>query len=158
MPLRQIFCKNAFYSLVLLIWYATRLCLYKKDFGPLGQGPWPRTQGSHQNSKCVLPVLIHRDITCDSFKVLAQKAREELCDKKRTPSPTFWPLHGDVTPVMPPGQIFCTTYSILHYLWFEMQHDYVCTKWILRPFGATPLALPPGDISKFWMCSSSPHP
>ena len=29
---------------------------------------------AHQNSKCVPPVLIHRAITCDSFKVLAQKA------------------------------------------------------------------------------------
>ena len=28
----------------------------------------------HQNSKCVPPVLIHRAITCDSFKVLAEKA------------------------------------------------------------------------------------
>ena len=27
----------------------------------------------HQNSKCVPPVLIHRAITCDSFKVLAKK-------------------------------------------------------------------------------------
>ena len=29
---------------------------------------------THQNSKCVPPVVIHRVITCDSFKVLAQKA------------------------------------------------------------------------------------
>ena len=29
---------------------------------------------AHQNSKCVPPVLIHRAITCDSFKVLAQKS------------------------------------------------------------------------------------
>ena len=29
---------------------------------------------AHQNSKCLPPVLIHRAITCDSFKVLAKKA------------------------------------------------------------------------------------
>ena len=48
---------------------------------------------AHQNSICVPPVLIHRAITCDSFKVVAQKASEELIDnQKRTPNPTFLPL------------------------------------------------------------------
>ena len=36
--------------------------------------PWPCPQGLHKNSEYVPPVLIHRAITCDSFKVLAQKA------------------------------------------------------------------------------------
>ena len=60
-----------------------------------GHTPWPCPQGLHQNSaKCVPPVLIHRAITFDSFKVLAQKAKEELCDNqnKRTQNPTFLPL------------------------------------------------------------------
>ena len=38
---------------------------------------------AHQNSKCVPPVLIHRAITCDSFTVLAQKAKVELCDNQK---------------------------------------------------------------------------
>ena len=32
-----------------------------------GHTPWPCPQGSHQNSECVPPVLIHRAITCDSL-------------------------------------------------------------------------------------------
>ena len=36
--------------------------------------PRPCPQGLHQNSECVPPVLIYRAISCDSFKVLAQKA------------------------------------------------------------------------------------
>ena len=40
---------------------------------------------AHYNSQCVPPVLINRAIICDSFKVLAQKAYEELCDNKNTP-------------------------------------------------------------------------
>ena len=116
---------------------------------------------AHQNFKCVAPVLIHRAITCENFKVLAQKAYKGLCDnpkKQRTQNPTFLPL---VTPDMHTGQNFAPLYSTLHYLWFDMQHelhDYVCTKWILGHFGATPLALPPGITSKLRMCSSSPHP
>ena len=38
---------------------------------------------------------------------------------------------------MPLGKIFAPSYSNLHNLRFDMQHDYVCTKWILD-FGATP--------------------
>ena len=29
---------------------------------------------AHQNSTYIAPILIHRAITCDSFKVLTQKA------------------------------------------------------------------------------------
>ena len=70
---------------------------------------------AHRNSKCFSPVLIHRAITCDSFKALARKAWEELCDnKKRTPNPTFGPL---VTPSHAAGAIFfAPLYSTLHYL------------------------------------------
>ena len=39
------------------------------DFGPFGPCP----QGLNQNSKCVPPVFIHKVITCDRFKALAQK-------------------------------------------------------------------------------------
>ena len=39
-----------------------------------------------------------------------------------------------------------------------MQHDYICTKWILDPSGPHPLVPPPGVTSKFQMYSSSPHP
>ena len=40
---------------------------------------YPRTSAiaylsAHQNSKCVPPVLIHRAITCDNFKVQAKEA------------------------------------------------------------------------------------
>ena len=94
MPLGQNFCTTAFYSSLLLIWYTTWLhvCLYKMDFGPHGPGPWPCSQGSHQNSKCVPPVLIHKAITCDSFKVLAKK---RLCLYKMDFRP-FW-----ATPLWP---------------------------------------------------------
>ena len=37
----------------------------------------------YQNSKCVPPVLIYRAIIYDSFKVLAQKVLEELCDNPK---------------------------------------------------------------------------
>ena len=132
MPPGQNFCTTVFYSSLPLIWYATWLCLYKMDFGPFVVTPCPCPQGLHQNSECVPPVLIYRAITCDSFKVLAQKAYEELCDnqKKRTQNPTFWPL---VTP----------RYAH-HGFWTRRCH--------------TPLALPQGVTSKFRMCSSSPHP
>ena len=51
----------------------------------------PCPQGLHPNSECVSPILIHTAITCDSFKVLAKKAYEELCDnqKKGTQNPSF---------------------------------------------------------------------
>ena len=55
------------------LWYTTLLCLYKMDYGPLRRKPWPRPQASYQNFKCAPLFLIHRAITCDSFKVLAQK-------------------------------------------------------------------------------------
>ena len=108
---------------------------------------------AHQNSKCVPPVFIHRAITCDSFKVLAQKAEEKLCDnqKKGPKILTFylwWP------PDMPPGQMFCTTvfYSSFPLIWYEtwlFVQNRFGTLW-----GHTPLALPPGVTSKFWICSS----
>ena len=40
----KIFCTTVFYSSLPLIWYATWLCLYKKDFGPFratSPGPAP---------------------------------------------------------------------------------------------------------------------
>ena len=87
------FCTAVFYPYLSLIWYATWLCLYKMDIGPFGAPPPPPPhtrpcpQGLHPNSECVPPILIHTAITCDSFKVLAKTAYEELCDnqKKRDP-------------------------------------------------------------------------
>ena len=45
MPPGQNFCTTVFYSSLPSIWYATWLCLYKKDFEPFGAtppGPVPR--------------------------------------------------------------------------------------------------------------------
>ena len=74
----------------------------------------------HQTSNCVPPVLIHRSITRDSFKVLTQKPRRSCVTikKKRTQNPTFdlwWPRHA-------PGAKLLQHY-ILHFLWFDVQHD-----------------------------------
>ena len=110
-----------------------------------------------QNSKGVLPILIHRTITYDNFKVLAKKHKNSwVTIKKRTQNPTFWPL---VTLRHALGQTFCTTVfsSSLPSIWYAT--CYVCTKWILTHRGQPlALALPPGVTSKFRMCSSSPHP
>ena len=52
-------------------------CLYKTDFGPFAPPPplpapaRPCPKGLHQNSECVPPVLIHRAVACESFKILA---------------------------------------------------------------------------------------
>ena len=66
------FCTTVFYSSLSSMWYATWLCLYKMDFGPFwATSAWPCPQGLHQNSECVPPVLIHRAIACEIFKILA---------------------------------------------------------------------------------------
>ena len=111
---------------------------------------------THQNSKCLPPVLIHRAITCDRFKILAQKAEEELCDNKKMDAKSYFFTSGDPQD-MPMGQNFCTTvfYSSLPLIWYA---TWLCTKWILDPLGQHPLTLPPWVTSKFQMCSSSPHP
>ena len=95
---------------------------------------------AHQNSKCVPPVLIHRAITCDSFKVLAQKAWEELFDNKYKSH--FWPL---VTPRHAPGAKFLHR-CILLFITFDL----ICNMtmfvqngfWTLR--GPTPGLAPRG--------------
>ena len=59
---------------------------------------------------------------------------------------------------MPPETNFCTTVffsslPLIYYVtWLYLY------KMDFGPFGATPLALPPGAISKFRKCSSSPDP
>ena len=119
----------------------------------------PCPKGSHQNSECVPPVFIHRAVTCDSFKVLAKKAKEELGNnnnkKKRTQNPTFCP---PMTPRCPQGKIFAPLYSTLHNLRFDMQQDYVRTKWILGPSRPhLPGPAPRGHIkipNVFFHCSS----
>ena len=91
----------------------------------------------HQSSECVPPVLIHRAINCDSFKVLAKKNLKGV----------GW--QSEKGPKL---------YSTINNLRFGMHHDYVCTKWILDPSRLHPLVLSPGVISKFQMCSSGPLP
>ena len=97
---------------------------------------------AHQNSKCAPPVFIRRAITCDSFKVLAEKAWGELCDnQKKDPKSSFWPL---VTPRHDPGQNFCTTvfYSSLPSIWYA---TWLClNKMDFGPFRATP----PGPVPR----------
>ena len=47
--------------------------------------------------------------------------------------------------ICPRGKIFAPLYSTLHYLRFDMQQDYVCTKWILTHRGHTPWPYPKGS-------------
>ena len=93
---------------------------------------------AHQNSKCVPPVLIHRAITCDSFKVLAQKVYGKLCDNKTKQGPKnllfylWWP------PDMPRGKF------LHHWILLFITFDLICNmtifihKWILDPSGPRP--------------------
>ena len=76
-------------------------------------------------------MLIHTAITGDSFKVLAQKAYGSCVTIKKNPKSYF----------LTSGDIFAPLYSTLHYLWFDMQHNYVCTKFILDPSGPCPQRL-----------------
>ena len=68
---------------------------------------------AHRNIKCIPPVLIHRAITCDIFKVLAQNAEEEVCDNNKKDPKSYYFTSGD--PRHAPGQNLCTTvfYSLL---------------------------------------------
>ena len=128
--------------------------------------------------KCILPVLIHRAITCDSFKVLPKKKpkrcwvtikKKKKKKKKKDPKSYFLtsndPRHAPKSYYLtssdprhaPRGKILASLYSTLHNLRLDIQHGYVCIKWILDPSGPYPLALPPRTRSKFRMSSSSPH-
>ena len=97
---------------------------------------------AHQNSKCVSPIIIHRAISCDSFKGLVQKAKRSCVTMKKK-DPKFYFLTSSDTQTCPGANFFAPLYSTLHLLRFDMQHDYVCTKWILDPSGPHSLALPP---------------
>ena len=130
----------------------------QKGFWTLRATPsWPCPQGLHQNSECVPPVLIHRAITCDSFKVLSQKAYEELCDNKKKDPKSYFLTSSD--PWHAHGSTFlhhCVLLSITfdwHATWLFVQNDF-WTFWAT----STPLALSPVVTSKFQMCSSSLHP
>ena len=112
---------------------------------------------AHQNFKCVPQVPIHRAITYDSFKVLAKKPKRNWVTIQIKDRKSYFLTSSDPQ-ICPRGKIFAPLYFTLHNLRFDMQHDYVCTKWILDPSRPHPLALPPRVISKFRMCSSSPHP
>ena len=112
---------------------------------------------AHQNSKWVPPVLIHRAITCDSFKVLAQKAYEELCDNQKKDPKSYFMTSSDPQ-TCPQDKIFA--HCILLFITFDLicnmtmfVQNGVWTFW-----GHTMLALPPGVTTKFWMCFYSPHP
>ena len=136
-------------------------CLYKMDFDPSGHTPWPcppPPPGSHRNSNCVPPVLIYRAIICDSFKALAKKKPEELADnkKKTGPNSLFFLTSSDPQPC-PRGKRFAPLYSALHNLRFDMQHDYVYTKWISDPSKPHLPDPVPRGTSKFRMCFFSPH-
>ena len=138
-------------------------CLYKMDFYPLGpHTPGPAPRGHIKIPNVFLQSssigLIHRAITCDSFKVLAKKAQEEFGDNQKKKDLKAYFLTSSDPQICPCGKIFAPLYSTLHNLRFDMQHGYVCIKRILDLQGHTPLALPQGVISKFQMCSSSPHP
>ena len=110
---------------------------------------------AHQNSKCVPPVLIDRAISCDSFKVLAKKAQEELCDNKKGPKILFFDL---VTPRHAPGAKFCTTviYSSLPSIWDATWLRLYKT--ILDPSGPHPPGLTSRGYIKISNVFSSPHP
>ena len=101
------------------------------DFDPSGPHTWPCPQGSHPNSECVPPFLIHRAITCDSFKILAKQPKRSWVTIKTDLKAYFLTSCNPET--CPWGESFAPLYSTLHNLRFDMQHDYVCTKWILDP-------------------------
>ena len=121
-------------------------------FGPFGAThPWPCPQGLHQHSECVPPVFIHRAITFDIFKFLAQKASEELCDNQKKEPKSYFLTSSD-RQTCPRGKHFAPLYSTLHYLRFDMQHDYVQNGF--WTFGATPSGPAHRAYIKIRMCSS----
>ena len=113
---------------------------------------------THQNSKCVPPVLINRAITCDSFKVLAHRKSlgRVVWQSKKGPNillfDRWWPQ--DV-----PQGAKCLHHCILFFITFDLICNMtVCTKWILDPLGATrPWPCPQGlhQNSKYVLQSSS---
>ena len=98
----------------------------------------------HQNPKCVPPVLIHWAITCSSSKRLGGVVWQS---KKKDPKSYFF-TPGDPQSC-PRGKIFAPLYFTLHYLWFDMQHDYACIKWILDPL--VPQPPPPGPAPRSYI-------
>ena len=115
---------------------------------------------AHLNSKCVPPVLMHRAITCDSFKVLAQKVFDcvTIKKKKTTQNPTFWPPG---TPRHAPGAkvshhciLLFITFDLICYMTMLVQNGF----WTIPPPPLPSWPYPPGITSNFRMCSSSPHP
>ena len=73
-----------------------------------GNTPWPCPLGSYENSKCVPPVLIHRAITCDSFKAVPKKPKRSwVTIKKQTNPKSYFLTSRD--PQTCPGQNCCTT-------------------------------------------------
>ena len=132
-------CITVFYSSLRSFWFATWLCT-KWILDPSGHTPWPCHWGLHWNSECVPPVLIHMGYYLWQFQSSSSRSLRGvlLFDLKWLPD-------------MPPGHFFFFFFfffaplcSTLHYLRFDMQHDYVCTKWILDPLGPPP----PGPCPK----------
>ena len=109
---------------------------------PTRPHPLPCTQGSHQNSECVPPVLIHRAITCDSFKVLAKKKPKRSWVTIKRKDPKSYVLTSSDPQSCPQGNIFPPLYSTLHNIRFDMQ---VCIKWIWTLRGHTPWPCPKGS-------------
>ena len=93
--------------------------------------------------KCVSRVLIHRAITFDTFKVLAKKPKRSWVTIKISDPKSYFLMASDpqTCPTAP-------LYFPLHYFQFDMQHDFICTKWTLDPSGPHPLVLPPGVYIK----------
>ena len=88
-------------------------------------------------------------VTVSRFQLKKPK-RSCVTIKKKDPKSYF--LTPSDPQTYPWGKFFAPLYSTPHYLQFDKQHDYVCSKWILDPSGLTQ-----GVTSKFRMCSSSPH-
>ena len=123
---------------------------------------------AHQNSKCVPAVLIYRAIACDSFKILAQKAQEELCDNPTPPPPpqkkknrSYFFTSGDpqVTPRHAPP---APRANVLHQCILLIIFNLTCNMsmfvqnrfWTLRGH-TTP---PPLCKNRFWTLRGHPHP
>ena len=70
---------------------------------------------------------------------------------KKRDSKSYFLTSSDLQ-ICPVGKIFAPLYSTLFYLRLDMQHDHVCTKWILDPSGPHPLALSPEGLHQNSEC------
>ena len=73
-----------------------------------------------------------------------------IIKKKKDPKSYF--LTPSDPQTCPQGKIFAPLYSTIHDLRFDMQHDYVCTKWILDPSGPHPPGVCPKGLHQNCEC------